>query len=310
MKTIADYVEDYLELRRGLGFKLRANGYILRDFARYCGKHGASHITTSIALQWAVMPDNIKPQQRGVRLGMVRSLAQYLSAVEPRTEIPPKDLLPAKRFHPVLEFYRDDQVVALVKAAVTVCKTDQFQGLTCSTLFGLLAVTGMRVGEALALKCSDVDLDRGVLSLSVTKGDRKRLVPLHPTAIRELARYLNVRAEKYPISPAAGFFVTNRGTPLPYSTVHKWFMRLARSIGLRGTAPANGLRLHDLRHHFAMRTLLDWYQEDIDVTAHLPELSTYLGHCHVSDTYWYLSAVPDLLQLAARRWKSSEGGPL
>jgi integrase len=168
----------------------------------------------------------------------------------------------------------------------------------------------MRVGEALALKCSDVDLDRGVLSLSVTKGDRKRLVPLHPTAIRELACYLNVRAEKYPISPAAGFFVTNAGTPLPYSTVHNWFMRLARRIGLRGAAPASGLRLHDLRHHFAMRTLLDWYQEDIDVTAHLPELSTYLGHCHVSDTYWYLSAVPDLLLLAARRWKSSEGGPL
>jgi len=310
MKTIADHVEDYLKLRRGLGFKLRVDGYILRNFARYCGEHGASYITTNLALQWAIMPDNIKPEQRGVRFGMVQRLARYLNAVDPRTEIPPQGLLTARKRRSVTGFYRDDQVVALVKAAVTVCKTDTFKGLTCSTLFGLLAVTGMRVGEAISLKCSDVNLDRGVLSLAVTKGERKRLVPLHPTAICELTRYLNVRAERHPPSLAASFFVTSDGTPLPYSTVNHWFLTLARRIGLRPYAPACGLRLHDLRHHFAMRTLLDWYQEDIDVGAHLPDLATYLGHCHVSDTYWYLSAVPELLQLAALRWQSSEGGLL
>lgn len=310
MKTIADHVEDYLELRRTLGFKLRVNGYILRNFAKYCGEQGACHITTNLALQWAVMPNYIKPHQRGVRLGMVRVFARYLAAVDPRTEIPPKGLLPTKWGRSPIDFYRDDQVVALVKDAVTVCKTDPFKGFTCSTLFGLLAVTGMRVGEAISLKCGDVDLDQGVLSLTVTKGERKRLVPLHPTAIRELTRYLNVRAERDPLSPTASFFITSSGAPLPYSTVNGWFLRLARRTGLRGAAPARGLRLHDLRHHFAIRTLLDWYQEDIDVSVHLPELSTYMGHSHVSDTYWYLSAVPELLQLAARRWQSSEGGPL
>jgi integrase len=310
MKTIADHVEDYLKLRRSLGFKLRVNGYILRNFAKYCGEHGASHITTNLALQWAVMPDDIKPPQRAVRLGMVRVFARYLAAVDPRTEIPPKGLLTAKRARSVIGFYRDDQVAALVTAAVTVCKTDSFKGLTCSTLFGLLAVTGMRVGEAIALKCSDVDLDQGLLSLSVTKCDRKRLVPLHPTAVRELTRYLNVRAELHSPSAAASFFVTSSGAPLPYSTVNHWFLTLARRIGLRGVAPAPGIRLHDLRHHFAIRTLLDWYQEDTDVGVHLPDLATYLGHCHVSDTYWYLSAVPELLQLASRRWKGSEGGRL
>lgn len=310
MKTIAAHVEDYLQLRRGLGFKLKENGYLLRDFARYCGRKRASHITTDLALQWAVMPDNIRPEQRGVRLGMVRVFARHLAAIDPRTEIPALGLLPSRKRRSVSCFYQDDQVVRLVRSAETVCKTDAFKGLTCSTLFGLLAVTGMRVGEALALECGDVDLKRGVLSLSVTKGDRKRLVPLHVTTTRKLACYNAVRTELHPSSSTARFFVTSQGNALPHPTVNRWFLTLARRIGLRGAAPERGLRLHDLRHYFAIRTLLRWYQEDTDVGVHLRDLATYLGHCHVSDTYWYLSAAPELLQLAAHRWHSSEGGPI
>jgi integrase len=310
MKTIVDHVEDYLKLRRSLGFKLEDEGYALRNFARYCGAHGASHVTTNITLQWATIPDNSKPRQRGIRYGMVQRFARYLTAVDPGTDVPPQGLLPERKHRSLIDFYRDDQVIALIKAAVTICKTDTFKGLTCSTLFGLLAVTGMRVGEAIALKCRDVDLDRGVLSLAVTKGERKRLVPLHPTAMHELARYLNVRSKRHPPSSEASFFVTSGGTPLPYTTVHNWFLTLARRTGLRGAFPGRGLRLHDLRHHFAIRTLLNWYQDDTDVSVYLPNLATYLGHVHVSDTYWYLSAVPELLQLAASRWHSSEGGPL
>jgi integrase len=310
MKTIAAHVEDYLTLRRGLGFKLKVNGYILRDFARYCGRKNASHITTKLALQWAAMPDNIRAEQRGVRLGMVRVFARHLAAIDPRTEIPARGLLPAGRHRSVPGFYRDDQVAELVRSAETRFPADAFKCLTCSTLFGLLAATGMRVGEALSLECGDVDLARGVLSLSATKCDRKRLVPLHTTTTRKLTRYHAVRTKRGSPSSTARFFVTSEGEPLPYPTVNYWFLTLARRIGLRGPAPERGLRLHDLRHHFAITTLLRWYRDDIDVGVRLRDLATYLGHCHVSDTYWYLSAVPELLQLAARRWHSSEGGPL
>jgi integrase len=310
MKTIATHVEDYLTLRRGLGFKLGVNGYLLRDFAKYCAGKNASHITTNLALKWAVMPKNIRPEQRSVRLGMVRVFTKHLAAIDPRTEIPPNGLLPRRKLRSVPCFYREDQVATLIHAAETVCKTDPFKGLTCSTLFGLLAATGMRVGEALGMKCDDVNLEMGVLSLRATKHDRKRLVPLHSTVTRKLAQYYMVRTKRQQSSTTAQFFVTSEGNPLPYSVVNHWFLTLARRVGLRDDAPAHGLRLHDLRHYFAVRTLLHWYKEDIDVEVHLPELSTYLGHCHVTDTYWFLSAVPELLQLAAQRWNSSEGGPL
>ncbi len=310
MKTIATHVEDYLTLRRGLGFKLGVNGYILRNFARYCADKNASYITTNLALKWAVNPENIKPEHRGVRLGMVRVFAKYLAAIDPRTEIPPDGLLPGGKSRSVPGFYREDQVTTLIHAAEMVCKTDPFKGLTCSTLFGLLAATGMRVGEALGMECGDVDLENGVLCLRATKHDRKRLVPLHPTVISKLAQYHMIRANRHQSLTAARFFVTSEGHPLPYPVVNHWFLTLARRIGLRDDAPARGLRLHDLRHYFAVRTLLHWYKEDVDVEVHLPVLSTYLGHGHVTDTYWYLSAVPELLQLAAKRWNSSEGGPL
>jgi integrase len=310
MKTIAAHVEDYLTLRRGLGFKLKVSGYLLRDFAQFCRRKKASHITTKMALQWAAKPDEIRPEQRGVRLGIVRVFARHLAAIDPRTEIPARGLLPIRKHRSVTGFYRDDQVVELVKSAETLFPADAFKCLTCSTLFGLLAVTGMRVGEALSLECGDVDLAQGVLSLSVTKGGRKRLVPLHVTTTRKLAGYHGVRAKRHSPTSTARFFLTSEGNPLPYSTVNYWFLTLARRIGLRGTAPERGLRLHDLRHHFAIKTLLRWYRDDIDVGVRLRDLATYLGHCHVSDTYWYLSAVPELLQLAACRWHSSEGGPL
>jgi integrase/recombinase XerD len=310
MKTITGHVEDYLTLRRNLGFKLECTGYILRSFARYCDGRGEAYITTESALRWAVMPDNIQPAQRGVRFSMVRMLARYVSSMDPRTEIPPAGFLPAKKMRSVPAFYRDEQIVALVRSALDIRKTDPFKGVTCSTLIGLLAATGMRVSEALGLRCEDVDLKEGVLHLWTTKGDRQRLVPVHPTVTHQLIRYLEIRNHRNPLPPVPNFFVTSRGTRLPYSTVNTWFLVIARRIGLRGAAPVRGIRLHDLRHHFAVKTLLSWYRQGEDAGIHLPRLATYLGHGHVRDTYWYLSAVPELLQFASRRWKSQEGGLL
>jgi integrase len=177
---------------------------------------------------------------------------------------------------------------------------------TYSTLFGLLAVTGMRVGEAIALERNDVDLDQDVLTIPRAKGNKSRLVPLHSSTGQALRRYVDLRVKHCPRPYSSSFFISEKGTRLVYGTVNRWFRLLSYRIGLRTSKAPRGPRLHDMRHRFAIRTLVDWYRSDVDVDVHLPELATYLGHVHVNDTYWYLSAVPELLQQATRRWQRLE----
>ena len=182
---------------------------------------------------------------------------------------------------------------------------------TYSTLFGLLAVTGMRVkSEALALNREDVDWVRGVLIIRGTKFGKSRLVPIHPTTQRALRRYARFRDQIYPKPKTKAFFVSQRGARLGYYGVLATFVRLSREIGLRGPSDSHGPRMHDLRHRFAVRTLLRWYREGVDVEKHIHKLSTYLGHVKVTDTYWYLSGVPELLQLAMGRLEHTTGGSL
>ena len=164
----------------------------------------------------------------------------------------------------------------------------------------------MRVGEAIALDCKDVDLDHGVLTIPKAKGNKSRLVPLHPSTGQALQRYLDIRTNHRPRPSSSSFFISENGTRLWYGTVNRWFLVLSRRIGLREPGASCGPRLYDLRHRFAIRTLVDWYRSDLAVDAHLPELATYLGHIHVNDTYWYLSAAPELLQQAMLRWQRVE----
>ena len=307
MNPLSTHLDKYLKLRRQLGYKLRVTGILLRNFVRFAEEEGASFITTKMALRWATQP-NLKPVQRGNRLGMVRRFAEYVSALDARTEVPAQKLLPCQFHRRPPYLYREEDVLQLIDAARHIDPTHELKGATHGTLFGLLAVTGVRVGEALALDREDVDLKRNLLTIRRGKGNKSRLVPLHFSTGQALQQYASLRDKIYPQPLSSSFFVSEKGTRLLHCTVHRWFLLVACQIGLRKPGDRRGPRLHDLRHYFAIRTLLNWYRSNADAEAHLPELATYLGHVHVSDSYWYLSATPELLKLATLRWQRNEKG--
>jgi integrase len=279
MKPLAQALDEYLHLRRGLGFKLRDTGYCLPDFVRYLDDHGASYITTRLAIRWATLPSNVRPSHWARRLTMVRLFAIYRKAYDPRTEIPPAGAIPGRyeRAQPYL--YSDNEIRCLIDAARSLRTTTGLRPQTYATLFGLLAVTGMRIGEIIALDRVDVDLEQGVLTIRRTKFGKTRLVP--------------------PSTPS--FFLGERGTRLTWWIVRWTFVQLSKQIGLRKPTDSHGPRLHDFRHRFAVQTLLGWYRAGVDVEQRIPLLAAYLGHTHVTDTYWYLSAVPELMQLVVDR---------
>ncbi len=307
MTPVVKAVEEYLALRRALGFDLQRSARILRGFARYVEQQGASHLSTELALRWAKLPTEAQPVWWASRLGVVRRFAQYLSASDPRTEIPPMGLLPFRYRRKPPYLYSDGEVQALVSAASRIASPTGLRAATYSTLIGLLAVTGLRISEAIGLDDRDVDLADGVLTIRRTKFGKSRLVPLHRSTTRALRRYVWLRNRIHRVSACDGFFVGERGRRLTQWTVRWTFNKLSRATGLRGPTARRGPRLHDFRHRLAVKTLLRWYRRGVDVERQLPVLSTYLGHGHVTDTYWYLTAVPQLLRLAAQRLEARGG---
>jgi integrase len=307
MISLRKAVENYLTMRRSLGFKLRHMGYNLHHFVSFMEQQGASVITSELALRWAQQPQEVQPAYWAARLSFVRSFARYWSATDPRTEIPPMGLLPhrAKRATPYI--YSNDEIEEMLKAAKNLPPATGLRPWTYYTLLGLMAATGMRISEVIHLDRGDVDLDQALLTVRLTKFSKSRLIPLHPSTVKKLMMYLNRRDQLYPRFTATRFFLSNQGKPLTDYMVRWTFVRLSRQIGLRKVGDSFGPRLHDLRHRFAVATLLHWYQTGVDVEQRLPVLSTYLGHAHVTDTYWYLSAIPELLALAKdrleKRWE-------
>jgi integrase len=301
MKSLRAAVEDYLALRRGLGFKLRLAGPALLDFAAFLERERAPHITSALAAQWAMLPRECQPALWAARLRFVRGFARHRRATDPRTEIPPASLLPfrAGRARPYL--YSDQEVQGLLVAAAALPPRTSLRSATYHCLFGLLAVTGLRISEVIALQLQDVDLQQGVLTIRGAKFGKTRLVPLHASTIRVLTHYAQRRDRHLGTRSAPRFLVNDRGGSLESSNVRRTFYRLSRQIGLRGATDRHGPRLHDFRHRFAVRTLMRWYRSGQDRERRLPILSTYLGHAHISDTYWYLSAYPQLMGLANRR---------
>ncbi len=301
MISLRKAVKDYLTMRRSLGFKLRDMGYNLRHFVSFMEQQRASVITTDLALRWAQQPQDVQPAQWTARLSFVRSFARYWSATDPRTEIPPTGLLPYRTKRATPYIYSNDEIQHLLKAARNLPPSTGLRPWTYYSLFGLMAVTGMRIGEVIRLDHADVDLKQGLLTVRLTKFSKSRLIPLHPSTVKRLKRYLQRRDELYPQPLTARFFLSNQGTPLTDCMVRWTFVKLSRQIGLRKVGGSSGPRLHDLRHRFAVTTLLHWYRTGVDVEQRLPVLSTYLGHAHVTDTYWYLSAIPELLALTKNR---------
>jgi integrase/recombinase XerD len=300
MTGLRDALDDYLALRRGLGFKLERSGQLLAGFAGYLEAAGATTVTTELALAWATAPAGADPSWWRGRLAAIRPFARYLAAFIPETEVPPAGLLPgpvSRRAVPYL--YSQEEITALADAAATI--RSRLRAATYQTLIGLLAVTGMRAGEAIRLDRSDADLQAGLVTIRESKFGKSRQLPLHASSVSALAGYAAVRDQHHPRPATPAFFLSLAGTRLIYKNVHYVFHRLTQDAGLTPRSPRCRPRIHDLRHSFAVATLLSWYHDGGDVAARLPLLSAWLGHASPGSTYWYLTGTPELLALAAQR---------
>lgn len=305
MSTLNEALESYLALRRGLGSELRGPGAYLRRFVEFLDREGAAVITIAFALRWARAPANASPATWARRLDDVRRFAAWLSATDPRTEVPPRGLLPGRYRRRPPYIYSDEEIEHIVREAAHLPSSRGLRAQTYSTLFGMLAATGFRLGEALALDRDDVDLRDGVLTVRRAKFGKSRFVPVHDSTRRALRRYARQRDILLPRSASPAFLLSERGTRVTQCSARYNFAVVSRAVGLRPPAPGHrhgrGPRLHDMRHRLAAKTLVRWYREERDVERELPKLSTYLGHAHVADTYWYIEAVPELLRLATER---------
>jgi integrase len=307
MNKLRHALDDYLALRRSLGYKLERAGRLLADFVCHLESAGADTITLDAALSWATRPSDADPSWGARRLSVVRVFARHLHAIDPVHEVPPAGVLPAGKNRATPYLYSDTDILALMTAARNL--RSPLRAATFETLVGLLAVTGVRIGEALRLDRGDVDLDEGVLQIRDTKFGKFREIPLHYSTAGALAAYARRRDRLCPRSVEPAFFVSTAGTRLLYCNVHNTWLKLVRRAGLGPRSASCRPRPHDLRHSFAVRTLLGWYQGGIDVQAGMPALSTYLGHVHPANTYWYLSGAPELLNLVAARLDADSGEP-
>lgn len=305
MSGLLQALQDYLEIRRALGYDLRTAERRLRDFLVFLEEQGASRITTALALRWARQPADGDPATWAQRLANLRCFAAWYSARDPRTEVPPQGLLPHRVRRKPPYIYSDREIESLVLAARELRSSKGLRGHTYSTIFGVLAVTGMRVSEVVALDREHVDLDVAILTIQRTKFGKSRMVPLHVSSRDALLAYAEARDRLFPVTTTRAFLLSERGSRVTGWGTRYNFAKVSRMVGLRGPVEGyrhgHGPRLHDMRHRFAARTMIDWYRAGLDVEREMPKLSTYLGHVHVNDTYSYIEAVPELLQLATER---------
>jgi integrase/recombinase XerD len=304
MSGLERRVEEYLTIRRALGYKLAGYDAVLHEFVEWFDSAGASVVTADVALAWA-QSRSTSPVRERQRLTIVRCFAEYLSAIDPRTEVPSADLLPAPYHRRAPYIYSPEEVSALMAAARSL--TPALKAATYETLIGLIACTGLRFGEAAGLDRDDVNLSDASLVVRCGKNGRSRHVPLHPTTVAALSAYAVRRDRLYPRPAATSFFVSMRGGRLPQSSVQYVFAGLRRETGLDERRGGRVPRIHDLRHSFVVHTMLAWHREGADVQGRLPLLSTYVGHVDPKASYWYQQAVPELLALAARRLEAGLG---
>lgn len=304
MRSLDQLADEYLQLRRALGHKMEHAARLLPQFVSYLEDIGAESVTIKATLAWAQSsPRDPAPASRAQRLAVAGGFARYLGGIDPRTEVPPASLLPYPRRRRLPFIYSSDDIAAVMADARRL--QPPLRSATYATLIGLLAATGMRVGEAIRLNRIDVNLAEGVLVVRMSKFGKSREVLLHPSTTEALALYARKRDEVQLRPKDASFFISGRGKRLEKSTVHRTFRQLVDAAGVGAGAPVIP-HIHDLRHSLAVRSLVGWYRDGKDVQACLPRLSTYLGHLSSHSTYWYLSAAPELLALAAGRLEAKE----
>ena len=299
MTTLEESLADYLRIRRRLGFEMPQDGRLLEGFVEFLDQAGAPRITAELALVWARLPVDAHPHRWRQRLSVARGFARHLATIDPTSEVPSKELLPGHRPRIAPYIYTEEEIAALMAAALQL--RPRLRGVRHATLIGLLAVTGMRPGEAVGLDRHDVDLNNGVVAVRAGKQKKQREVPLHATTISALRDYARQRdaCVREPSTPA--FFVSARGQRMGREELNGTFIKLVGEVGLDGRGARARPRPHDLRHAFAVNTLLSWYRDGNNVDRRMPLLSTWLGHVDPASTYWYLEAVPELLELVSRR---------
>jgi integrase/recombinase XerD len=306
MSPLRQALADYLSIRRALGYKLERAEKLLNQYLDHLDRLEEERVTIANVFGWATLPAASSGHWWAFRMSVVRGFAAYLHALDPAHEVPPADMLP-NRVHRALPYlYTPEAIVALMAAAGSL--RFPLRQATYRTLVGLLSVTGMRVGEAIRLDRSDVELGHGVLTVRQTKFGKTRELPLDASTVNALRAYLRQRDRLCPAPVSDALLISPAGTRLLYTNVCATFLKLVERAGLPRLTTGRRPRLHDLRHSFAVRTLLDWYRAGVEVEPRLPLLSTYLGHVHPKDTYWYLQAAPELLQIAAERLQRSRGG--
>ena len=306
MSALRQALADYLTLRRALGYRLVRSEKLLNQFLDHLEDDGAAAITVERALRWARLPADGTVNWWAHRLSVVRGFATYLHALDPHSEVPPTDLLPSRKRRANPYLYSEDDVAALLVATASL--STPLRQATFRTLIGLLAVTGMRIGEAIRLDSDDIDFTSGLLLVRRSKFGKSRELVLHPTTLRALAEYLRCRDQLHAAPTTPAVFISTAGTRLMYCNVQWTFQRLLRQVGLAARSTSCRPRIHDLRHSFAVRSLLDAYAAGEDGQKTLTLLSTYLGHVDPAGTYWYLSASPELLAAAGQRLERHLGG--
>lgn len=304
-KTLLDWVNEYVTRRQSLGFQMETERGELVRFAHYVTESGnQGPVTQNVFLAWLHCSPHASRTYQARRLAALRSFAKYLAIYEPSTEIPPARIFGRTACRPEPHIYSEQELHQMF------CYCEQLKPLrglrprTYRLLFGLLAVTGLRVSEALKLDNRDVDLDTGVLHVRNTKFGKSRLLPLDPSTTWALRQYIRVRDQHYPTPQSEAFLISEQGRRLAYSTVSGFFRELRLKLGWDHTAGRHRHpRIQDLRHSFACRRILCWYQAGAAVDSLIPSLSTYLGHAKVSDTYWYLTGIPELFSITARKFE-------
>ena len=306
MSALRDAAADYLRMRRALGYKLEIQGLLLGGFVSHLEEIDATTVTIENAVAWATSPAGADPSYWAGRLSVARQFARHLQTIDPACEVPPARLLPYRSRRAIPYLYEPAEITALLNAAGQL--QPPLLAANYQTLIGLLSVTGLRLGEAIRLDCADVDDRHRLLRILDSKFGKSREVVLHESTMHALSDYGQLRDQRFPQPRCEAFLVSLRGTRLRATCIHHMFARLVRTAGLTPRSPGCRPRLHDLRHGFAVRTLLEWHRDGLDVQARLPLLSTYLGHVNPASTFWYLTAAPELLALVADRLDSTLEG--
>jgi integrase len=308
MTGFRDHLREYLALRRALGFKLHKFEARLNEFVTFLEAKRADFITAEFAFAWASESSRGRRSSCYERLRMARRFAVHMSAGDSRTQIPPIGVItrPAVGLHPYI--YTEDEILRLMEAARSLFSPRKLRCHTYYCLIGLLATTGLRSGEAVRLQKDDVDLPQRLLTIRDTKFGKSRLVPMHPTTAKALSEYAARRDAFLGKVNVPTFFISDRRGPISDSGLHASFITVCRAAGIENPATGRNPRMHDLRHRFAVNTLLNWYRRGEDVEQRLPVLSTFLGHGNVQDTYWYLSSTPELMGAACKRLEQRRGG--